>query len=323
MQAFIEKFRLWLNITLSDNRRLRNLVIQVATTVLGVSIAFGAYYYWDRYVSLGDQSPIEINISDLEVAVREDPQDPERRIALAESYLGQGRFEDALEQANQVIESVPDMDRAYLMAGIASVRLGDFESAIEPLEIFVDLRDDADTAGFDLILETGYYFLGESYLSTSQPEQAIEVLEKAILIERTDADALYQLGRAYISIQKPEEALNYLHRAVRLVPDFTEVYTAMIDAYAAMDDADYVVYARGMQAFSLGDYDTALVHLQASAEALGDFAPAHVGLGLAFEKLNLYPEALSAIEYALELDPTDLVAQQAFGRLQATLEEQS
>ncbi|MCF6278131.1 MAG: tetratricopeptide repeat protein, partial [Anaerolineales bacterium] len=104
---------------------------------------------------------------------------------------------------------------------------------------------------------------------------------------------------------------------------FTEAYTAMIDAYSAMDEADYVAYARGMQAFSLGDYETALIHLQTSAEALDDFSPVHVGLGLAYEKMTQYTEALVEIELALSLDPNDLVAQQALGRLQATLEEKS
>ncbi len=323
MQMFIKRFRKWLNATLVDSRRLQLLVIQVGVVVVGVLIAFSAFYYWDRYVSFGDQSPIEVNISDLEVAVREEPQDPERRIALAESYLGQGRFDDALYQANQVIESFPDIDRAYLIAGIASVRMGEYGDAIEPLEVFADIRDDADTAGSDLMLETAYYFLGESYLSTDQPEKAIEVLEKAILIDRTDADALYRLGEAYIITEQPEEALGYLHRAVRLVPDFIEAYTAMIEAYSATGEADYVAYARGMQAFSMGDFDTALIHLEAAAEALDDFAPAHVGLGLVYEKMTDYQKALAEIEYALSLDPTDLVAQQALGRLQATLEQQS
>jgi tetratricopeptide (TPR) repeat protein len=201
--------------------------------------------------------------------------------------------------------------------------LEEYAAAIDPLTTFADMRDDLDTAGSDLMLETAYYFLGESYLFTEQPEMAANVLGKAILIDRTDADALYRLGQAHLALEQPEEALPYLERAVRLVPDFVEVYTEMINAYAALDDADYVAYARGMQAFSKGDFQTALIHLQAASEALPDFGPALVGLGLAYEKMEQYPEALAAIEYALELDPTDLVAQQAYGRLQATIEEQN
>ncbi len=321
MNALLDKARQWLDETIKDTRRLTQLTLGLLAVVIGVGLAFGGYYYWDRYVRLGDKSPIELSVNQLEEAVREDPQDPDRRLALAEMYLGQGRYQEALEQANSVTQIFPDKDRAYLIAGIANVRLERYEAALEPLHQFADIRSQADTAGSDRLLEAAYYFLGESYLALGQPEEAVDVLEKAIAIERTDADALYQLGVAHIQLGDPQEALQYLERAVRLVPDFMESYTAMVEAYTLLDQSDYVAYARGMEAFSKKDYETALTHLQAAAAALPDFEPAHAGLGLTYEKLGQYTEALEAIEYALSLEPADLVAQQAYGRLTTLLDQ--
>jgi len=322
MNSLFGKARQWLTETLNNTQRLARLVMQLLVLVIGVGIAFGIYYYWDRYVKLGDQSPIELNVNQLEEAVREDPQDPGRRMALAEMYLSQDRYEDALAQAEAVLSAFPDQDRAYLIAGVANVRMENYQDALEPLLQFADIRSQADTAGSDRLLETAYYFLGESYLALDQPEQAIEVLEKAIVIDRTDADALYQLGVAYTRIGEPRKALQYLDRSVRLVPDFVESYTAMIEAYDQLGESDYVAYARGMQAFSLKDYSTALTHLKVAAEALPEFEPVHAGLGLAYEQLGQYAEALGAIEYALSLEPSDLVAQQARGRLTTILEQE-
>ncbi len=322
MNTLFGKARQWLTDTLNSTQRLTRLVMQVLVLVIGVGVAFGIYYYWDRYVRLGDQSPVELSVTQLEEAVREDPQDPERRLALAEMYLSQERYADALAQAEAVLEAFPNQDRAYLIAGVANVRMEKYEAALEPLHQFAEVRSQADTAGSDRLLETAYYFLGDSYLALEQPEQAIEVLEKAIAIDRTDADALYQLGVAYIRIGEAQNALQYLDRAVRLVPDFEESYTAMIEAYSQLGESDYVAYARGMQAYSLKDYSTALTHLKAATEALPEFEPAHAGLGLTYEQLGQYDEALAAIEYALSLEPSDLVAQQARGRLTIILEQE-
>jgi tetratricopeptide (TPR) repeat protein len=101
------------------------------------------------------------------------------------------------------------------------------------------------------------------------------------------------------------------------VPDFVEVYQAMIDSYSAMGQPDYATYARGMEAFAQKDYQQAVSHLERATEALPEFAPAFLGLGLTYENLGDLPRALSAIQRALELDPGDFAAQQAFGRIQA------
>ncbi len=302
---------------LNDDRMLKRLVLLLSIAVGVVFLAFGAYYYWDRYVRIGDQSPLERDIAALEEAVREDPQDPDRRVALAEYYLGKGMYQDALQQADEVLQAFPDNDRAMLVKGIAYVRTADYQNAIEPLQAFIDLRKDSPMANTDIALETAYYFLGESYMALEQPENAIAPLEAAVKIERTDADALYQLGVAYTKIGQPENGLPYLERAVRLVPDFTEAYTAMIDVYTAQNQPDYVAFARGMQAFSLGDYQTAQVHLERATQALPTFAPAFVGLAMTYEKQGNLDAAMQAAETAIQLAPEDFSAQQTYGRLQA------
>jgi tetratricopeptide (TPR) repeat protein len=94
----------------------------------------------------------------------------------------------------------------------------------------------------------------------------------------------------------------------------------MIDSYSALDLPDYVSYARGMLAFSRKDYPAAMSHLQQAAEALPNFAPAFLGLGLTYESMENLQPALLAIERAVQLDPGDFATQQALGRIQAAQE---
>jgi tetratricopeptide (TPR) repeat protein len=283
---------------------------------------FGSYYYWDRYMHLGDKSPLELDIEYMEQVIRENPQDPEARVALAEFYLNKGLHKDALDQAEQVLGLYPENEGALLIAGVAHVHLNQPLKALDPLERFAALRKDRPMARNDASLEAAYYFWGESLVKLERPAEAIPVLEAALLINRTDADALYQLGQVYQASGQPEAALERYHQAVRFVPDFVEAYGGMIESYSTLGYSDHVVYAQGMQALSLQDYETAQTHLEIAVQALPDFAPVFLGLGLTYERLGDLEAALAAMQRALELNPDDFAAQQALGRIQALIDSQ-
>ena len=94
----------------------------------------------------------------------------------------------------------------------------------------------------------------------------------------------------------------------------------MAEGYSALNQPDYVVYAQGMEAFCRKDYQTAQSYLQQATEALPDFAPAFLGLGLTYEQMGDLEAALAAVERALELQPNDFAILQARGRIQAALD---
>lgn len=302
-----------------SNKAIQRIVWIALIVLLAVLSSFAAYYIADRYVRFGDQSPVQIDIQNKEQDTAHDPQNPEVRIALAESYLRSGQPAEAIEQVEQVLRLYPDNANALLIAGIAHARMNRPEEALAPLQAFVAMRKDGPMARADVILEAAYYFLGESYVKLHRPEEAIPVLEAALLISPTDADALYQAGLAYQATGQPEIALERYHKAVRLVPDFVEVYQGMAEIHATLDQPDYEKYARGMVAFSKGNYRTAVTYLEQATAALHDFAPAFLGLGLAHERMGTMDAALPAIQRTLELSPDDLAAQQALGRITAAL----
>lgn len=283
-------------------------------------VVFGIYYVADRYAHPADRSPMEAGIERMEQAVRRDPENVERRSALAEAYLTAGRYRDALEQAQQVLSLYPDNAGALLIAGIACTRLDRPAAALEPLNRFIGQRQDRPTANADQALEAAYYFAGESYLALNRPADAIPVLEAALAINRTDADALYQLGLAYHATGQAQMAAGCYQRAVRLVPDFAAAYQAMVPSYTTLGQLHAVAYARGMQAYCAGDYESALRYLEQATTALPDFGPAFLGMGLTYERMGKLGAALQAVERAYDLDPDDLASRQAIGRIRAALD---
>jgi len=297
--------------------------IGIMFAALVVSLAsFGGYYYWDRYVHLDDKSPLERDIERVEQAIHQDPHDPESRVALAKNYLSKRMYKKALDQTSQVLSLYPEHEGALLISGITHVRLNQPQAALDPLGRFIKLRKERPMAGTDTALEAACYYMGESYMKLNRPGEAIPALQAALLISPTDADALYQLGLAHQASGQPRAALEQYHKAVRLVPNFSEAYTSMIDSYSALEYPDYVAYAQGMQALCLKDYETALTHLEHAAQALPDFAPVFLGLGLTYENMGKLQAAMTAMQRALELDSVGYAARYAHGRIQAALNSQ-
>ncbi len=298
---------------------LRRAIIIVSALLMVILAAFTAYYYWDRFVPRGALSPAEIAIQEAEQAVKENPQDPDLRLALARLYFENRMYPQSLEQAQQLLQVEPDNQQALLIAGMANVRMDQPTEAIPLLQKVIDARKDSPIAKSDMILEMVYYFTGESHNKLGQYAEAVEPLEAALVIMPTDADAQYQLGVAYQGMGEHEQALEHFQEAVRFVPDFVEAYEGMVNSYNALQQPGYSEYAQGMLAYSQKDYSTAETHLRKAVDALPDYLPALLGLGLTYEKQGNLTAAQDILLKALAIDPHDLATRQALGRVQASL----
>lgn len=308
----------YFNRLLSDSNQLARIVIYTGVALILAAISFGSYYYKDRYSSPGeDISPGEQSLMELEAAVKNDPQNLDLRLALAESYLTSGNYESAILQSQEVIKAAPEMDGALFILGLSHASLRQYDHAILPLTKFAEIREQTEMANMDQLLETALYFLGESYMQTGRPLDAIPPLSRALEINRTDADAMYKLATAYTQTGQHTEAVIYYEKATLFVPDFAEVYAGLAESYAALGEAGKAGYARGMLAYSLGDFEAARQELEQAVSILPDHAPVYVGLGLTYEKLGDLSKAKSAVDTALLLEPNNFMAQQLFGRITA------
>jgi tetratricopeptide (TPR) repeat protein len=286
--------------------------------LLAMVAVFGGYYYYDRWLRPTANPVVNkpSEVDQMEKAIAATPNDPEPRLALSAYYMAHADYGKSYDLAASVAKAYPDNEGAWLLSGESLVRLKQGESAIAPLQRFIDGRKDKDTARLDPALEEAYYFQGEAYMQTAQPAGAQKVLLAALDITPTDADALYQLGLALAAQGQHDQALQRFRSATAMVPDFTEAYTAMIDSYKAGGQADYAAYAAGMQAYSKQDYAAAKTQLESATRLLPNFAPAFLGLGLTYEQLGNLGDAVKAVQRAAKLNPKDLATGQTLSRLQ-------
>jgi tetratricopeptide (TPR) repeat protein len=301
-----------------------NVRIWIAAGVLvALTVAFGAYYYVDRYVTPAGVVEAPDPIDQLEEKVRAEPGDADLRLSLAENYLLHRRYDEAVVQAEQVLEAYPKKDRALLVAGVAYSLSEQAEEALAPLTKFIGIREKAQGASLDTSLEAALYYQADSYLKLGRPADAVKALRHAVKISPTDADALHLLGTAYAASDKHAKAISSFERAIALVPQFRESYQGMAASYDATGQKVLGDYARAMVDFAAQDYVAARDGLLDVLAKKKDFAPAHLGLGLAYEQLGDLKSAREHLKAAIKQVPTSVAVQQALGRVEATIEQQA
>ena len=301
-----------------DSRQLTRLVILVGVLLVVAVISFGGYYYYDRYY-ITQQPKMQQAVRKAEMDVVNNPGDNEKRLDLADLYLANKRFDDALSIVGQVQMDDPNNQRAWLLLGVTYAFKKDPASAVEPLEKYVQANKDSEMPGLNKPLQSAAYYLGDSYLQLNQPDKAVEPLELAVQWSQTDADAMYKLGQAYAGVEEDDKALAVFFYAIKFVPDYREVYEAMAEVLARTDKPELVNYANGMVAYSNKDYKTALELLQKAADSYPDFTPAFTGLGLTYEAQGSLQDAKVAYEKALQITPDDFTASTGKSRVETLL----
>ena len=301
---------------LSDTHQLTRITILAGIVLVLAVVSFGGYYYYDRYYNQPEDGSTEMSIAHAEQAVRDNPEDLEKRMALAEVYMLYQRYQDAIAQAQQVLASQPDNQRGWLVIGVASASTGKPSDAIDPLTRFYLAHKDEEMPGLDKALQAAAYYLGDSYLQLGKPQDAVEPLTNAVNWSQTDADAMYKLGMAFVALEDYPNAVNMFSAATTFVPDFQEAYDAMAAAYDAAGKPDYGDYARGMSAYARKDYKAAIELLNKSAQSQPGYAPIFAGLGMAFEALGDLQQALASYQAAIQLDPNNFTASNGVERVQ-------
>ncbi len=302
----------------TDTRLLKRLIILVGLLVVVVIIGFGAYYYYDRYYS-ATPDPMQQAIQKAEQALSVDPKNPDKRMDLAEAYLFNSRYVDAISNANEVLLGDPQNQRAWLVIGLGYAMNGNPSAAVEPLQKYYDANKDSSMPGLNRTLQTAAYYLGVSYDKLGQPDKAADPLENTVKWSKTDADALYSLGVVYTELKKYNDALQMFTYATAFVPNYREAYEGMAKVFTQTVQLDYLNYAEGMVAYSKEDYKTAISLLLKAAQDKPDFAPTFAGLGLSYEATGDLLKARDAYDTALKLDQTNLAAQQGRQRVEVLI----
>ncbi len=134
-----------------------------------------------------------------------------------------------------------------------------------------------------------------------QYEQQLAAAGQAIAQDPTDSDAYYQQGQSLYALDRPTEALESFKQAIELNPTFTWAFIGRSYALNSLRRSEEALASAEKAITLLGKDHTPYREVAAAAFRARGFAL--VGLKRAHD-------ALAAFDYALELEPHNLLAHQ-------------
>ena len=142
----------------------------------------------------------------LQAAIDAGVRSPTVYIMISQAQFNRAEYDLALQNAIDGSASDPTNLQGYLAVGRASVALGDYGSALWPLQTYVVLRpDDA----------TGWAYLSRAYLGIGQTSQAFDAAQKSVTLNDHYAYGYLARALAEIASGSPQQANTDLLQARR------------------------------------------------------------------------------------------------------------
>lgn len=147
---------------------------------------------------------------------------------------------------------------------------------------------------------TANNLLGLLCLQSGRPDDAIELIEKALSISPDDAQAHSNLGIAYRNLNQLQDAAKQFHAAVQLAPKNPGPLNNLGGVYMV-----------------LGQYQGAAMCFKQALAIQPGLADVHFNLGNALFQLQEYAEAIQNLEHCLKLRPDFADARKSLEEAQA------
>jgi tetratricopeptide (TPR) repeat protein len=184
----------------------------------------------------------------------------------------EGRQKDAIRLLTQASSIALNSFRSYYYLGLSLKADRQYQAAIEPLQVSLEL---------DPVNLQAHVALGDCYLMKGDPDEALAEYHRALALQNDYAPAYDGLGRAAEAAGDDEKAIQSYRKAIELNPGFPDAALNLGDLY--MRDG------RDAEAIEL---------FIKAIRVRPDFAAAYNRLGVAYNRQRLGNEAIAALRQA-------------------------
>ena len=162
----------------------------------------------------------------------ENPKDYMTLYDRASQYLNIGDLVRALSDIDMALENTPEKDVAYRVAELSlkseiQTAMGKYDDAIQSLKSCLLLQPSSPTE---------LYKLGNLYLMTNKPDEALKIFQQLQRETPRSQDAFYGMAKANIMMGKNDEASNLLGEIESLGQQSYLTYCRLGDLYSDMGD---------------------------------------------------------------------------------------
>ncbi len=156
------------------------------------------------YIAMGE---IDLAVEALEDAHNLDPLSPSVSLSLANMYVFAERYDDAIKEADKIIEIHPKMRAAIETKGWATGMKGDWSKSLPYFERVHELTNHP---------LKGLMGLGFAYGKMGEKEKAMEIIEKMELRAKQEPDSVVDadLAAMWFGIGNTDKSFYYLNQCV-------------------------------------------------------------------------------------------------------------
>ncbi|MDQ2918529.1 MAG: tetratricopeptide repeat protein [Verrucomicrobiota bacterium] len=260
---------------------------------------------------------------------------------LAGYWLGQKRFDEAIDQYREIIALRTNDSLGHMNLGAALARKGDAAAAIEEYEKARALEPD------DPRLERNF---GQAVLTLGRIDEAIAHFERAVELRKGRKDPngqnpelQFELGNAFLQKGDSAEAISHYRNALELRPDYAIAHNnlgsallkegAVAEAKGHFEEANKLDPGSGQNAeifCNLGnaslqkrDFETAIANYRQALAIRANYPEAHSNLGTALLLQGKFADAIAEFETTLKLAPQSTLTLNNLARLLATAPNES
>ncbi len=242
----------------------------------------------DRLESLIDHYLIQGQFNKAKIAaefgIYQFVYNPLFRLRKAQALGGLGLLQEALDCVIQLEKQ--DLNSAELFLTKASIYAQQREHK-QAIRYFKLALENSDPAERDYI----YLDIAIEYERLHQYQEAIEVLQKALIANKHNEAALYEMGRCYDALGATEASINTYLKFIDEQPYSSTAWYNLGNAYSKIENYNKAVWA----------YEYAILINE-------EFGPAHFNLGNAFLSLEKYHKAIEHFELCMKHDGDDAMA---------------
>ena len=247
-------------------------------------------------VAAGDQLFLQSKFEEAEAkyseAVRVNPADPLPYVRWARLLSLDMRPLDAAARALMAVQLAPTNAEAHARLARARDWQGRYDEALMSAQ---------QSITFDPNYAEGHAFLAEVYLDLGQSAQADAMANKALQLDPNNAEAHRSKAFILAAQNNLDGAIKEAERAAQLEPTL----------WVRFDDLATMLRL-------IGDHSQAAMFYQRAID-LRPKAASYTGMGLSYIELGQLPQALTALQSAVTLDPTYAQGQGALGLVYAQM----
>ncbi len=214
---------------ISEKMINRTIIAVIALIVISAAAFTGYYYYTQRQMDV--KARVGTLIEKYAQQVRKNPLDADARVSLAQAYITEGKYDEAIKQLKEAIKIDSEHQGAIVNMGIAYMKKGDNKNAEKYFRKEISMFG---TSGYRLenkYLEEAYFDLGVIYWKKKDYSKALEFAVQATEIGRANADNHFLMGRIYLSKGSYEEAVLKFQEALKFDPKFADAHYGLAQAY--------------------------------------------------------------------------------------------